>query len=62
MNLVEFAEKVSQIPLNNCQKKFLEAYEQAEKDGKQIAVCFPGRAGRSALLKIIEEWNALKIK
>lgn len=41
MNLVEFAEKISPIPLTDYQKQFLAAYEQAQKEGKKLIV-IPG--------------------
>lgn len=57
MSLLEYAERVSPVPLNNWQKKFLEAYEQAEKEDKQLIVCFPARAGRGMLMTIIQMWK-----
>ncbi len=36
MNLVEFAEKISPVPLSDWQKRFLSAYEQAREEGKVI--------------------------
>lgn len=61
MNIIEFAQKVSPIPLNTFQRKILEEYERAERLGIPLTVCYPSRAGRSAILKIIEAWKCRKI-
>ena len=58
MTLLEYAETVFPVPLTSWQKEFLEMYEQAEKENRQLFVCFPPRAGRSMTLKIIENWKA----
>lgn len=57
MKLLEYAERVSPVPLNDWQKKFLEAYEQAEKEGKRLIACFPARTGRGMLMAIIQMWK-----
>lgn len=57
MTLTEFAERVSQIPLSDCQKKFLEMYEQAQKENKQLIVIPAMRSGKRMTYKIIDEWN-----
>lgn len=57
MSLLEYAKRVSPVPLSDWQKKFLEAYEQAEKEDKQLTVCFPARAGRGMLIAIIQMWK-----
>lgn len=55
MNLVEFAEKTSPIPLTDLQKKFLEAYEKARKEGKVIMCVLPRISGKRMLMQIIDE-------
>lgn len=60
MTLVEYAEKVSPIPLTEWQKKFFDAYEQAEKENKEFAICFPPRAGRAMALQTVNEWKKLQ--
>lgn len=57
MTLLEYAERMSPAPLNDWQKKILEVYEQAEKENKQLIVCFPARAGRGMLMEIIQMWK-----
>lgn len=58
MALVEFAEKLSPIPLTDYQKQFLAAYEQAQKEDKKLLV-IPGgmRSGKRMTYQIIDEWN-----
>lgn len=59
VTLVEFAEKVSPVPLMNWQKQFLAAYEQAEKEGKRL-VFIPTRCtGRNMLADIIGSYQEL---
>lgn len=62
MTLLEYAGIISPIPLTSWQKEFLGMYEQAEKENRQLFVCFPSRAGRSMTLKIIEKWKTEKNK
>ena len=57
MNLVEFAEKTSPIPLTECQKQFIEAYEQARKEGKIIMCVLPRISGKRMLMQIIDEFE-----
>lgn len=57
MNLVEFAEKISPIPLTDWQKQFLSAYEQAQKEGKVIRCVLPRINGRRMLMQIIDEFE-----
>lgn len=57
MTLLEYAERISPTPLNDWQKKNLKAYEQAEKENRQLIVCFPARAGRGMLMEIIQMWE-----
>lgn len=58
MTLLEYAEAVSPVLLSDWQKKLFEKYEQAERENRQLFVCFPPRAGRSMTLRIIEKWKA----
>lgn len=60
MTLAEYAEKVSPVPLTDWQKKFFEAYEQAEKENKEFAICFPPRAGRAMALQTVNELKKLQ--
>ena len=55
--LIEFAERVSKIPLSDCQKKILEMYEQAQKENKRLIVIPGMRTGKRMICKIIDEWN-----
>ena len=57
MTLVEYAERVSPIPLSDCQKQLLSAYEQAQKENKQLIVIPGVRTGKRMIIKIIDEWN-----
>ena len=57
MTLVEFVEKISPIPLMDWQKQFLSAYEQAQKENKQLIVIPAMRSGKRMTYKIIDEWN-----
>lgn len=58
MNLVEFAEKTSPLPLTEWQKQYLATYEQV-KNGKEqtVAVRIPSRSGRQMLIQIIREYE-----
>ena len=62
MNIIEFAQKVSPVPLNMFRCKILEEYEKAERSGIPLTVCYPARVGRGAILKIIEEWKHREIE
>lgn len=57
MNLVEFAEKTSEMPLSDWQKRFFAMYEQAKKENKQLLVIPARNIGRKMVLQIIDEWN-----
>lgn len=57
MTLVEFAEKISPIPLTDWQKKFLSFYEQAEKEHKKIVCIMPRINGRKMIIDIIREYE-----
>lgn len=57
MDFVEFAEKISPIPLTDWQKQFLSAYDQSQKENKKL-VCVPPRInGRRMLIQIIDEFE-----
>jgi len=58
MTLLEYAKAVSPVPLSDWQKRLFEKYERAERENRQLFVCFPPRAGRSMTMKIIEKWKA----
>ena len=57
MNLVEFAEKTSPVPLTDWQKQFLSAYEQAREERKVIRCVLPRINGRRILMPIIDEFK-----
>lgn len=57
MNLVEYAEKTSPIPLSNWQKQFLMVYEQAQKENKQLIVIPSRNTGRETVLRIVDLWK-----
>lgn len=57
MNLVEFTEKISPLPLSEWQKQFLSAYEQVKKKNKRL-VFVPTRInGRRMLIQIIQAFE-----
>lgn len=60
MTLVEYAERVSPIPLSDCHKQLLSAYEQAQKENKQLIVIPGMRTGKRMIIKIIDEWNVYR--
>ena len=57
MNIVEFAEKTSPVPLSEWQKRFLTLYEQAKKEYKPIVLVTPRISGRRMLIQIIQEFE-----
>lgn len=57
MDLVEFAERTSPIPLSDYQKKILEMYDEAQKEGRSLFVCHPLRAGRGIAIDIIKRFE-----
>jgi hypothetical protein len=61
VTLVEYAEKVSPVPLADWQKQFLAAYEQAEKEGKRLIFIPPRTSSRRMLIQIIEEFEKEQI-
>ena len=60
MTLTEYAEKISPVPLTDCQKKFFETYKQAEKENGEFAIHFPQRTGRAMALQTINECKELQ--
>lgn len=57
MSLVGYAEKVSPLPLSDWQKRFFEAYEQAEREDKEFVI-MPGRnIGKTLALQIVNDWK-----
>lgn len=52
--------KYRRFPLTEWQKKFFDAYEQAEKENKEFFICFPARAGKAMSLQIVNEWKELQ--
>ena len=57
MTLIEFAEKISPIPLSEWQKQLLATYEQAKKEQKPIVLVTPRISGRRMLIQIIQEFE-----
>lgn len=57
MTFVEFAEKISPIPLTEWQKQFLSDYEQAQKENKKLIYVPPRINGRRMLMQIIDEFE-----
>lgn len=57
MNLVQYAEKTSPIPLSDWQKQFLAMYEQAQKENKQLLVIPARNIGREMVFRIINAWE-----
>ena len=56
MTLVEFAREIYGT-LNSAQIQLLSAYEQAQKENKQLIVIPAMRSGKRMTCKIIDEWN-----
>jgi len=59
MNLVEYAEKTSPIPLTEWQKWFLSVYEKASEKGEVVCV-MPPRMGRRMIMQLIQEFEKNK--
>lgn len=57
MNLVEFAEKISPIPLSDWQKELFTAYEKAQKENKQLFVIPARNIGRGMVLQMIDDFK-----
>lgn len=57
MDLIQFAENTSSIPLTVSQKQFLAQYEKERNDGKTLFVIFPRIQGRGIFQKIIKQWE-----
>lgn len=56
-DLVNFAESISETPLSNFQKNFLERFENARKNGEELIVNFPRACGRRMLLDVIRRFE-----
>ena len=56
MTIIEFAERVSPIPLNKFQIELLRMYDEAEKQGMSLHV-IPPRCGKGIVKRIVDEWN-----
>ena len=62
MTLLEYAEKVSPLPLMPWQKEFLKKYEEAVKDGKELTF-IPGRnIGRTIIINIVNQYYGKNIR
>lgn len=57
MDFVEFAEKLSPVPLTDWQKQFLSYYEQAQKENKKFIYVPPRINGRRMLMQIIDDFE-----
>lgn len=57
MNLAEFADKTSPIPLSNWQKYLLSMYEQAQRENKQLLVIPARNVGKEMVLRIVDDWK-----
>ena len=60
--IVEWAEKVSPLPLNKYQKQILCLMEKAHNEDLKIMVCCPMRCGRTMILRLWSEWIQEKSK
>ena len=61
MTIIDFAERVSPIPLNKFQIELLRMYDEAEKQGMSLHV-IPPRCGKGIVKRIVDEWNEEKLK
>ena len=61
MTIIEFAERVSPIPLNKFQIELLRMYEKKKKQGMSLHV-IPPRCGKGIVKRIVDEWNEEKLK
>lgn len=62
MTLLEYAEKISPLPLMGWQKEFLQKYEEAKKNGKEL-IFIPGRnIGRTLMVDIINQFYGKEMK
>jgi len=57
MDLIEFAENKSPVPLSDYQKKILKMYDDARKEGKSLFVCCPLRSGKGMIMDIIKQFD-----
>lgn len=60
--IVEWAEKVSPVPLDKYQKQILCLMEKAHNEDLKIMVCYPIRCGRTMILRLWSEWIQEKLK
>lgn len=60
MKLIEFAEKIYQVPLTEFQKSFLTQYEKSKNDGKTVFITFPMHSGKRMMENIIKKWEKKK--
>lgn len=56
-SLIDFVEKTYPVPLTDFQKSFLEKYEQASEENKQVFVTFPRMYGRRIIENAIRKWE-----
>lgn len=56
-SLIDFVEKIHPVPLTDFQRNFLEKYEQARKENKQVFVTFPRMYGRRMIENAIRKWE-----
>ncbi len=55
MTLLEYAEKISPLPLMGLQKEFLQKYEEAKKNGKKLIFIHGRNIGRTMIIDIINK-------
>lgn len=56
-SLIDFVGKIYPVPLTDFQKSFLEKYEQAREENKQVFVIFPRMYGRRIIENAIRKWE-----
>ncbi len=62
MTLLEYAEKISPVPLMEWQKKLLQKYEDAKLEGKEL-IFYPGRVTRRKMTEgIIKQFYGTGMK
>lgn len=57
---IRFVKRVSSMELNEQQLQVLIEYFKTQNQGKELTICFPRVAGRTEMLRIIEEWKQSK--
>lgn len=60
--IVEYAEKVSHVPLNKYQKEILRLMEKAYNENSKLILCYPRITGREMILRLWNEWIQEKSK